>query len=454
MSRLARPSSPANDLSSEIAKLRKINQVLMDRVERSTDWQGSAFSLFQAATVLEGQIAERTAALRAANDALRQAKEAAERANQSKTKFLAAASHDLLQPLNAAKLFTAALMERGHADEANDRLLGGIGDALESIDALLRALFDISKLDAGVMEAELTDIPLEPLLAQLQREYAPQMAVAGLDFSVVPCSLTVRSDSRLLARVLWNFVSNAMRYTEKGRILLGCRRRGNVVTIEVWDTGSGIPDNRLDDIFQEFRQIGPPGRGRDKGLGLGLAIVDRIARLLHHPIRVRSRLDKGSVFGIDVPIVKGSPPARLPVRAQSNPAKAADLRGVEVLLVDDDRPGLNALTELLRAWGCNPIAKHSSADVKRWLKTQPAAPAAIIADFHLGEGQHGMAVISAVRQALGPTIPGCIVTSDRAPELKAAIKAAGLALVNKPIQAAALRAALSHLLSRKAKVAD
>ena len=437
------------DLKREMAKLQKINKVLMERVERSTDWQGSAFSLFQAATVLEGQVAQRTSALRTANEDLRAAKEDAEQANLSKTKFLAAASHDLFQPLNAAKLFTAALAERGVADHLGcSGLVTGITEALDSIDGLLRALFEISKLDAGVMTAEIEDVPMGPLLARFQREYEPQVTNMGLQLHVVHSSAVVRSDARLLTRILWNFVSNAIRYTEHGRILLGCRHSGSLLTIEVWDTGIGISNDNLNEIFQEFKQVGPPGRGRDKGVGLGLAIVERTARLLGHSLMVRSRLGKGSMFGIIVPVVTrdGEVPV-LPLPAVSR-LYTGGFGGLRVMAVDDDQPGLMALNELLITWGCDVTMMKSAVDFSYLMMSDLDPPDILIVDFHLGPDCNGLGIIERVRNHYEQPIPALIVSSDRSPELKAQVKEEGITMLEKPIQPAKLRALMSHLIKR------
>ena len=438
----------AEALRYEMAKLQKINKVLMNRVERSTDWQGSAFSLFQAATVLEGQVAQRTAALRSANEQLREAKELAEQANISKTKFLAAASHDLFQPLNAAKLFAAALAELGDEGNGESRLVTGITEALDSIDGLLRALFEISKLDAGVMTTEITDVPLGPLLARFQREYEPQVTKAGLKWQVVPSRAVVRSDARLLNRILWNFVSNAIRYTEHGRILLGCRHHGDQLSIEVWDTGLGISDDNRDEIFDEFKQVGLPGRGRDKGLGLGLAIVDRIARLLDHPLLVRSIVGKGSMFGVSVPLVqKGGETAPVTVASEALPASCG-LSGLRVMAVDDDPQGLAALTELLHAWGCQVTKMKSLVDFGYVMISDLDPPHILIVDFHVGDDSNGIEVIERVRSHYQQHIPAFIVTSDRTSDLKARIRDEGLSMLEKPIHPAKLRALITHLVKR------
>jgi signal transduction histidine kinase len=440
-------------LKYQLIKLQKINQVLMNRVERSTDWQGSAFSLFQAATVLEGQVAQRTAALRSAIEELRFAKEVAENANLSKTRFLAAASHDLLQPLNAAKLFSAALSEREIGD-TNVALVTGISEALDSIDGLLRALFEISKLDAGVMNTEVGDVPLGPLLARLQREYAPQMLKAGLDFHVVPCSAVVKSDAKLLTRILWNFVSNAIRYTEQGRILLGCRRRGSTISIEVWDTGLGIPDHELEDVFQEFKQVGPPGKGRDKGMGLGLAIVERISKLLGHSVKVKSQVGKWSVFSVEVPLLMQSVTIVELPPVVADPVRKGDLSGARVVAMDDDRHGLAALNALLRTWGCKVTPIRSMVEFETWLVSGAEPPDLFIADFHLGEGVDGIGVIERMRTRLVRPIPAFIITSDRSPNLKTRVRKQCLRMLEKPIQAAKLRALMSHMLKSPGRAGE
>ncbi|MCA1940968.1 MAG: HAMP domain-containing histidine kinase, partial [Caenispirillum bisanense] len=247
------------------------------------------------------RVAERTAALLRLNDELRSAKAEAEQANLSKTKFLAAASHDLLQPLNAARVFAGALTERRLSPNNRD-LLNNVTAALEAVDELLSALLEISRLDAGVLTTEVRDFSIADLLAQLAGEHAPLAQARGLTLRHVSCGSVVRTDYKLLSRVLRNFLSNALRYTRSGRILLGCRRRPDGLLIGVWDTGIGIPEDKQREIFEEFRRLrAEPDRVGDNGVGLGLAIVERIARRLGHPVIVRSVPGRGSFFGILVP---------------------------------------------------------------------------------------------------------------------------------------------------------
>ena len=428
---------------SDITERKRADRMLRESEQRL---KAAARELHRANETLERRVEQRTAELSAANQALEQAKIAAEQANISKTKFLAAASHDLHQPLNAARLFVAALAEQDAQDKGNRELMTSIDNALDAIDGLLRALFDISKLDAGVMTADIAEIEIGPLLTQLAREALPMAREAGLRLRVAPCSLAVRTDPRLLARVLRNFLSNALRYTEHGSVLLGCRRRGAELVIGVWDTGIGIPDDKLSDVFQEFQQIALPGRRREKGMGLGLAIVERIARLLGHPVEVRSQLGRGSAFTIRLPTASRATAAALLGEARIEAADRDALVGLDVLAIDDDPSGLEAITALLSAWKCRVTPISSSAALETWLAASPAPPQVVVADFHLGDGSNGVGLIHRLRQRFGPGLAAFIVTSDRSPELRASLRDLGLAMLLKPVQPARLRALMSHLV--------
>ncbi|KIL99507.1 Sensory box histidine kinase/response regulator [Paramagnetospirillum magnetotacticum MS-1] len=405
----------------------------------------AARELQQANESLERRVDQRTAELSAANQALHLAKISAELANASKTKFLAAASHDLHQPLNAARLFVAALAEHDGMDRNNRDLVSSIDNALEAIDGLLRALFDISKLDAGVMTADFADFEVAPLLDQLRKEYLPQARDNGIDLRVMPCRAAIRSDPRLLARILRNFLSNALRYTEKGRILLGCKRSGNRLLIGVWDSGIGVPEEKLAEIFQEFQQVALPGRRREKGMGLGLAIVERISRLLDHPITVHSRLGVGSSFSISVPVAERATMEALPSQVATMAADRDALGGLSVLAIDDDPSGLEAITALLSAWKCRVTPIRSRADLQIWLAADQPAPQLVIADYHLGDGSNGVMLIGELRVRFGNGLPAFVVTSDRTPALRASLKELGLSMLPKPVQPARLRALISHL---------
>ena len=445
-------------LEAENRKLRKINKVLMDRVERDMDAQGgNAFSLFQTAVTLESKVGERTAELtsltrqlreeilerREAEAALHLAKAEAEQANLSKTKFLAAASHDLKQPLNAAKLFVGVLAEEVEGERARD-LVDNVEDALEAFDDLLNALLDISKLDAGVWVAEPAGVPVGPLLARLAREYAPQAAAAGLSVRVVPTSAVAHTDRGLLERVVRNFVSNAIRYTGRGRILIGCRRCAGSVRIEVWDTGIGIPGDKLAHVFEEFRQLGNNPRSGDRGVGLGLAIVDRIARLLGVRITVRSRIGHGSCFGVTVPLGSLPEVAEAP---RVTPMLEAGFAGRFVAVVDNDAQVLQAMAALLGTWGCRLAASASADGVLAALEDAARRPDLIIADYFLDDGRCGTEAIAMLRARFGH-VPALIISSDRSLARKAEAQALGYGFLAKPASPAKLRAMLSFLLSR------
>ena len=258
--------------------------------------------------LLERRVIERTAELTRLNDALATAKAEAEAANLSKTRFIAAASHDILQPLNAARLFTSTLVERMKRSKDSE-LVRNVDLSLEAVEEILSALLDISRLDAGAMKAEIAPFRIDDILQALALEFGPAARKKGLKFTVVPCGLTLNSDRKLLRRVLQNFVSNAIKYTKEGRVLMGGRRHGNLLRIEVHDTGPGIPETKLDIIFQEFQRLQTDGDGTS-GLGLGLSIVERMAKVLETPVHVNSTPGRGSVFAVDVPIARrGAAPA-------------------------------------------------------------------------------------------------------------------------------------------------
>lgn len=301
------------ELELENARLRKVRDALISHVESGSARTLDPYSVFEHSVMLAEQVRERTEALnqlmddlRESNSALEQARAEAEQANYAKSRFLAAVSHDLLQPVNAARLFTDALQEEGLTGRA-ERLLRSLGASLGDVDYLLGTLVDIARLDAGVIEPDPSVFELSDLMGNLVDEFDQQCARKGLTFRYVMARGQVWSDSHLLARVLRNLFSNALRYTESGRILVGCRRYGRQkIEIQVWDTGPGIAPHQLEEIFQEFHRASAGGGHSDTGLGLGLAIVDRIACLLDHPVRVLSRPGKGSMFAIAIPLFADS----------------------------------------------------------------------------------------------------------------------------------------------------
>ena len=401
-----------------------------------TERRRAALELQEAKLNLERRVEERTAELRAA-------KAEADQANLSKTKFLAAASHDLLQPLNAARVFVAALTERRLAP-ANRNLVDSTVAALEGVDELLTALLDISKLDAGVMHTEIADFPVSELLSAMDSEHAMVAVSKGLRLRVMPCALTVRSDQRLVGRILRNLISNAIRYTPSGRVLLGCRRRGDRLLIGVWDTGLGIPADKQEEIFEEFRRLND--QGRDRGMGLGLAIVQRIAKRLDHPLVLRSVPGRGSLFGIELPIGHAVP-ARPSRRALPMLPRVNGLGGAAVLVIDNDVSILEGMTALLGGWGCRVGVAASAAEALARVAGE-GRPDLIGADDHLDDGCIGLDVVGAVQTRCGGGIPAVIVTADHTAEVQAAVKAAGCHLLNKPLKAGRLRSLMTHLLAK------
>ncbi|MGB7949010.1 MAG: NahK/ErcS family hybrid sensor histidine kinase/response regulator [Candidatus Binatia bacterium] len=425
-----------------------------------TNRKEAAEQLKEAKETLEKRVVERTAELTEVNaklrleieerarveEALRLAKAAADDANISKTRFLAAASHDLLQPLNAARLFVAALSER-ELPEKESVLVSRIDGALASVEGLLGTLLDISRFDAGVVSTEEINFCIDDLLVPLKHEYGPIAHEAGLEFRVVPSTSTIRSDPGLLARILRNFVSNAIRYTAEGRILLGCRRDRGHTRIEIWDTGVGIPGVHLSDIFEEFQQFNVPQHLTDKSFGLGLAIVNRIARMLDHRIDVQSQEGKGSVFSIKVPLGRDSHASELQEYPYSAPSD--NISDSFVVVVENEDSILVGMRELLEAWGCKILTATCPAMALSELKLKGRVPDILVADYHLDGGGDGLTAINAIREACGRGIPAMIITADRSPEILQFVRESGFPVLKKPIKPAKLRALMSHLLTER-----
>ncbi|SMH35433.1 ATP-binding response regulator [Azospirillum agricola] len=392
----------------------------------------------------ESEQAEKTG-LMLLNDQLHQAKAEADQANLSKTRFIAAASHDLLQPLNAARLFVSALADLEKTGSVGE-LVENIDVALASVEDLLSALLDISKLDAGAVTPEVSDFPLRGILAPLATEYAAVAAERGIALRVVGSGAVVRSDMRLLRRIVQNFLSNALRYVRSGRVVVGCRRCAEGVRIEVWDNGPGIPPDKLAEIFQEFRRLDTPVvHGRDRGMGLGLAIVERVARMLNHPITVRSEPGRGSVFAVTVPRGTERRAARPPSAAAVRPLTDR-LAGTSVLVLDNEPAVVAGMEALLRGWSCAVVSATSGEQALALLSGMPRPPDLLIADYHLDDGALGVNEVARLRAACGRILPAVIVTANRTPELADEAKAAGCLVLNKPVKPAQLRAVMSGLV--------
>jgi signal transduction histidine kinase/CheY-like chemotaxis protein len=393
---------------------------------------------------LERRVTERTAELTRLNDALATAKAEAEAANLSKTRFIAAASHDILQPLNAARLFTSTLVERMKRSKDGE-LVRNVDSSLEAVEEILSALLDISRLDAGAMKAEAQPFHIDDILQALAVEFGPAARKKGLKFTVVPCGLTLNSDRKLLRRVLQNFVSNAIKYTKEGRVLMGCRRHGDVLRIEVHDTGPGIPAAKLDIIFQEFQRLQTDGDGTS-GLGLGLSIVERMAKVLETPVHVQSTPGKGSIFAVDVPIAAEAlcHPVLARVRKVQPPSLAAAVR---VLVIDNEQPILEGMELLLTGWG-NIVQTATGLDeALAELARADGKVDMILADYHLNN-EDGISVIRALRTRARRPIPAVLITADRTPAVADLAVAHDVHLLRKPVKPAALRAAMSHVAIR------
>lgn len=384
---------------------------------------------------LEQRVAERT-------NQLMEARDAAQAANRSKDKYLAAASHDLLQPLNAARLLISTLRERS-LPAAEQLLVERAHQALEGAEDLLTDLLDISRLDQAAIKPDLDLYHLDELLGPLASEFQPVAEAAGLNLRVRSGAWLIRSDIRLLTRILRNFLSNACRYTEHGGILLGARRRGQVLRLEVWDSGRGIAADRLESIFLEFNQL-DVGRAADrKGVGLGLAIVERIARILECQVRVRSWPGRGSVFSIDVPLSREAP---RPVVAPTVPLPALGdpLPGRRLLVLDNETSILQSMAALLGQWGCEVLTATDRETALQVL--QGRAPELVLADFHLDHGVTGCEVVRDLRKHFGVAIAAVMITADRSDQSRRAMQRLGAPLLNKPVKPGKLRAVLSQLL--------
>jgi signal transduction histidine kinase/ActR/RegA family two-component response regulator len=383
--------------------------------------------------------------LRLAREAAEAAQHAAEMAGRSKSRFLAAASHDLRQPLQSLFLF-AEVLSSGNLGERERNSMASIERALGALKMLLDAILDVSKLDAGIIGVERRDVPMRYILDHIAGEYSRRAAGKRLDFRVVACDAVVHTDPTLLGRILRNLVENALRYTQKGRILVGCRRRGERLLVQVTDTGIGIAPEMQQEIFEEFVQIGNRERDREQGLGLGLAIVRRMSELLGHPITVRSALGRGSTFTLDIPLVRT---ARGQTATLETPCQAMTQDGTRVVLViDDDAIVLMGLVAMMNSWGQRTLSASSRAEAVELLQASGMVPDLLLADYRLRDGETGLDVIAEVRRRAGREIPAILLTGDTAPDVLRRAHARGVQLMHKPIRPHDLKRALDEAWSR------
>ena len=396
--------------------------------------------------------------LRSRTRAAQEARAAAESANRAKSQLLAAASHDLRQPLHALGLYVAALAAQP-GDSAWRELVASVQAAAETLDGEFEHLLDLSRLEAGALVPELDDVPLAPLLARLAAEFAPQAAARGLRFRVVATRAHVHTDAQLLARVLRNFVANALRYTDRGGVVVGIRRRGDAVRVDVVDTGVGIASEHRARIFDEFYQVASGGSGPrvEGGMGLGLAIVRRFATLLGHAIDLDSHPGRGSRFSIVVPRAsraaqrRATPPSRSAPGRRMSPTSARAtvdaLAGALVAVVDDDRAAIAAMRALFATWGARVAGGVDAGAALAACAAADGYPDLIVADLHLARGASGIAAVERLRLEFGVAIPALVMSGDTSGEARRRVRDAGLALLPKPVQASALAASAAALVA-------
>ncbi|MBB5702336.1 Na+/proline symporter/signal transduction histidine kinase [Ochrobactrum daejeonense] len=393
----------------------------------------------KAAELLEQRVADRTAELTSVNQKLAKAQTAAEEANQGKTRFLAAAGHDILQPLNAARLYSTALAEKLGRSEMSE-FARNIDSSLEAVEAILGMVLDISRLDTGSLKPELSTFRLDKLMSQIATDFTPLAARKGLKLRVVPSSVIVRTDRNMLRRLIQNLVSNSIKYSRNGGILLGVRRRGTFVELQVLDTGIGIPPQKLKLVFREFTRL-DEGMQEAEGLGLGLSIVDRIARLLSLPLSLSSSPGKGTTFTLRIPVSNEKVPAD-DVKSRRGLQRASELTGLNVLCIDNDASILSGMETLLHGWGCRVTTLRNGAALKDYCSGQSVPPDAIVADYHLTH-ENGLDMIGFTRETFRIEIPAVLLTADRSKEVRQRAEDENVTVLHKPLRPAALRSLLS-----------
>jgi signal transduction histidine kinase/CheY-like chemotaxis protein len=438
-----------DSLARRVAKLERINAALMAHVERTMDQQGGAYALFQTAIMLEGRVRSRTEeltslmkSLETSNTALKAAKEEAETANRSKTRFLAAASHDLLQPLNAARLSLSALTDLAPGPEAQT-VAGQVERGLQTIEDLIKALIDISKLDAGAVLPVIKPVRLADLVAHIEGSFRPFAERKGLRLVTRAADVVVATDLVLMQRILQNLVSNAVRYTEAGGVLIAVRRRGGLCRIDVVDTGRGIPEEEQALVFEEFFR--GTGEGEDAGgpgLGLGLSIVQRMALALGHTVRLHSRPGRGTRMSLELPLADAAPDAQV----HTAPV-ATTLTGARVLVIENDASTAEALERLLRGWDAQVESHRALSGVVESLKAGMRRPDVMIIDYHLSDGACGLDVVDHLKRERDWIAPVIVTTADYGVDVGRRVTEARAELMLKPVKPAQLRALLAYLLA-------
>ncbi|MCW2318951.1 two-component system CheB/CheR fusion protein [Rhodoblastus acidophilus] len=388
------------------------------------------------------------------SDALEDAKHRAELADKAKSRFLAAASHDLRQPLQTLALLQG-LLERAVSGEKERKFVARIGETLSAMTGMLNALLDINQIEAGAVRAEMAPFPVQNLLTKLRDEFVYPAREKHLDLRMVGCSLSIWSDPRLLEQMLRNLLSNALKYTKNGKILLGCRRRGQTLSIGVWDTGIGIPESEILAIFEEYHQVGNEARERSRGLGLGLSIVRRLSNLLGHRVRARSHYGDGSMFSIEVTLAPNAPTMKTPVAARGCGFKLEEraARKGEILIIDDDPEVRELLALFLKQDGHRTASAYDGAEAMQLIESDNFRPDLILADFNLPNGRNGVDVVAALREKLHRNVAAMILTGDISTETLRAIEKADCKLLNKPVKLEELALAVRQAFAPVVRVA-
>ncbi|MFN3869561.1 MAG: ATP-binding protein [Hyphomicrobiaceae bacterium] len=448
------PSQPIGHeaLERRIAKLEKINLALMNRVERSLDQQANAYSIFQTAIGLETQVRARTDELKSALDHLESlnveltaARDASERASKVKTRFFTAVSHDVLQPLHAARLSISALID-GVGTEEHRQLAAQVDHALSSIEDLLRTMLDISKLEAGIVRPNIQPIAVRPLLNSLTVDLKPLVDAKGLKLSCHAGDVAILSDPLMIRRILQNLLANALHYTKRGGILVAARRRGADIRLEVWDSGPGIAEAERERIFEEFQRGSSSANANRGGFGLGLSIVSRMSQTLEHPLDLCSRIDHGTRFAVTCPATALPEAPRQPAAPTPPALSAIGLGASRVLVIDNDPHVLTAMQALLGKWMCDVRVAQDLDDIDALIAEGVFRPAIVLADYHLDHGILGTEAVRRVRDAFGATVPAVVITADHSADVAAQAALGGCEVLCKPIRPAELRALMRHLL--------
>jgi signal transduction histidine kinase/CheY-like chemotaxis protein len=429
----------------------KLHELYLAQKEKEKAQALLVESLRQSEKVLAQKVAQRTKELGLKNNQLNDAlsevtvqKEIAESANLAKSRFLAAASHDLRQPMHTISLLVGLLRAQNRTPEI-DGIIGKIHASIQAMGGMFGSLLDISKFDAGAVKVNVQEFAIDELLNRLAINYEAQAHEKQLTLEIVRSRARVRSDPALLERILGNLVSNAIRYTGHGKVLVGCRRRGGMLSVQVWDTGIGIPESQQDKIFEEFFQLDNPERDRSKGLGLGLSIVKRSADLLGHPLSVRSVAGRGSAFSVELPLSAGSDACKKLALLEH---RVSDLLAQAfVVVIEDDDENREATEALLRDWGCHVVGAGSASEVLKALQGHLRTPDLLISDYRLQDGLTGIQAIAEIRQWAEQPIPAILVTGDLATE-SLNMSERGIELLHKPVDSIQLHQLAEEILRR------